>query len=211
MVVHYSIWFRIFSILIPSLCILSINALAQTDEQYIQDLTDQPKCLVISPVCEKNLPLVNPYKINAAEIINLYTSNIFHRKNTALSSFPQHTDNRNFDYGKLHKYLGYTTILLTGIAAASRSDKSFHYASAYTATSMGLATCYTGYIEHNDRFNLDGGLLSEDNLHILLGSLGTIGLVTSVAIADSGKESSHGGIGGAGGVTMLVSVFVIKW
>jgi len=44
----------------------------------------------------------------------------------------------------------------------------------YTATGAALATCLTGYSEYGDRFNLDDGLFSEDNLHIMLGVLGTL-------------------------------------
>jgi ammonia channel protein AmtB len=117
----------------------------------------------------------------------------------------------SLNYEKIHKYLGYSTILLVGMAAITSSNESLHYASAYTATGTALATCFTGYYEYRDRFDLDEGLFADDNLHIILGTLGTLGVATAIAIADSGEEKSHAGIGITGGTSMLISVIVIKW
>ncbi len=115
------------------------------------------------------------------------------------------------NFGKVHKYLGFSTILLAGVAAVTSSTKSLHYGAAYATTGAALATCFTGYYEYRDRFDLGNGLLDEDNLHILLGTLGTLGVATAVAIADSGENKSHAGIGITGGASMMVSVIVIKW
>lgn len=114
------------------------------------------------------------------------------------------------DYGKLHRYFGFATIALAGVAAVTSSNKSVHYGAAYAATSAALLTCWTGYEEYSDRFDLDEGLLSQDNLHILLGVIGTVAIVTSVATADSGDESSHAGMGVAGGSMMLISVALFQ-
>ena len=121
------------------------------------------------------------------------------------------TASMGLDFEKAHKYLGYTTILLAGIAAITSSNKSLHYGAAYTATGTALATCFTGYYEYRDRFDLEEGLFSDDNLHIILGALGTLGIATAVAIADSDGENGHAGPGIAGGTAMLISVIVIKW
>lgn len=115
------------------------------------------------------------------------------------------------DFGKVHKYLGYTTIALAGLAAITSSNEDLHYGAAYSATGAALATCVTGLYEYRDRFDLENGILDEDNLHILMGTLGTVAIATAVAVADSGEEKSHAGIGVTGGVSMLVSVIVIKW
>jgi len=121
------------------------------------------------------------------------------------------TGGAGVDFGKVHKYLGYSTILLAGVAAVTSSTKSLHYGAAYATTGTALATCFTGYYEYRDRFDLENGFLDEDNLHILLGTLGTLGVATAVAIADSGENNSHAGIGIAGGASMMVSIIVIKW
>ena len=121
------------------------------------------------------------------------------------------TGRAGVDFGKVHKYLGYSTILLAGVAAVTSSTKSLHYGAAYATTGTALATCFTGYYEYRDRFDLENGFLDEDNLHILLGTLGTLGVATAVAIADSGDNNSHAGIGITGGASMMVSIIVIKW
>ena len=153
------------------------------------------------------------YNINDNERNNLYASNLFQQKNI-VSNLPQtntNTSDAGFNYGRLHKYLGYSTLILAGAAAVSSSHRSVHYGFAYTATGTALATCLTGYSKYGDRFNLDDGFFSEDNLHIMLGVLGTLGFATAVAIADSGEETSHGGIGRTGAASMVISVIVIKW
>ncbi len=121
------------------------------------------------------------------------------------------TDYSGTDYGVLHRYLGYSTLLLAGIAAVTSSNKSAHYGAAYAATCAAVATCATGIAEYGERYDLEEGLLSSDNLHINLGIIGTVAFATAVTIADSGKESSHAGIGITGGTAMLLSVIVIKW
>ncbi len=121
------------------------------------------------------------------------------------------TGSTGVNFGKVHKYLGYSTILLAGVAAVTSSTKSLHYGAAYATTGTALATCFTGYYEYRDRFDLGNGFLDEDNLHILLGTLGTLGVATAVAIADSGENKSHAGIGITGGASMMASIIVIKW
>ncbi|MDY6988252.1 MAG: hypothetical protein SWQ30_09365 [Thermodesulfobacteriota bacterium] len=143
---------------------------------------------------------------------DLYASNRNHHNDVVSYSVQaniSHSDG-GFSFGRLHKYLGYGTVLLAGIAAVSSGSRSVHYGAAYAATGTALATCLTGYIEYSDRFNLEDGLLSGDNAHIMLGVLGTIGVATAVTIADS-SESSHKHPGGAGGVSILLSVVSIKW
>ncbi|MDY6950543.1 MAG: hypothetical protein SWE60_03455 [Thermodesulfobacteriota bacterium] len=143
---------------------------------------------------------------------DLYASNRNHQNNVLSYSVPANIGHSRdgVDFGRLHKYLGYGTVLLAGIAAVSSGSRSVHYGAAYGATGAALATCLTGYIEYSDRFSLEDGLLSKDNAHIMLGVLGTIGIATAVTIADS-SDSSHKHAGGAGGVSMLLSVVTIKW
>ncbi len=129
-------------------------------------------------------------------------------------NFPQNNSDASAewaDYESLHKYFGYATLALAGVAAVTSSNKNLHYGSAYGATGTALLTCLTGYSEYSDRFDLEEGILAADNLHILIGALGTVVIATAVATADSGNESSHAGMGVAGGSLMLVSVAVIKF
>lgn len=110
-----------------------------------------------------------------------------------------------------HKYLGYGTVLLAGITAATNSQESFHEGAAYATAAGALSTVLTGYLAHRDRFDTGQGLLTRDNLHIALGTLGAVILTTAVAIADDGEESSHSGLGVTGGVLMALGVIDIKW
>lgn len=110
-----------------------------------------------------------------------------------------------------HKYLGYGTVLMAGVTAVSHSDEDFHESAAYVTAAGALSTLLTGYLAHSSRFDTEEGLLSKDNLHIVLGTLGAVILTTAVAIADDGDESSHSGLGVAGGVLMTLGVIDIKW
>ena len=216
---HHSLSFRIIFIVIFQLFILKFSAIAEVSEFYYNNLTNTPNssaCLADQDISPFTFNYTEPddfNKNNVDERINLYASNLFNRKNVASNSVHTNTNayDTGLDFGSMHKYLGFSTLLLAGIAAVSSSNRSVHYGSAYAATGTALATCWTGYIEYSDRFDLDEGVLSEDNLHIILGVLGTIGFATAVAIADSGEGSSHSGIGGASAASMLISVIVIKW
>ena len=111
----------------------------------------------------------------------------------------------------IHKYLGYSTLLLAGVAAMSSSYESIHHGTAYAATGAALATCITGLWEHGDRFYLEGGLFTSDNIHISLSVLGALTMAAGVALSDDGKEQSHAGIASAGAAAMFLGVIVIKW
>jgi hypothetical protein len=110
-----------------------------------------------------------------------------------------------------HKYLGYGTVLLAGVTAATSSQESFHEGAAYATAAGAVSTVLTGYLAHRDRFDTGDGLLTRDNIHIALGTLGAALLTTAVAIADDGEESSHSGLGVTGGVMMALGVIDIKW
>ena len=48
-------------------------------------------------------------------------------------------------------------------------------------------------------------------MHIIAGTIGAVALTTAVAIADDGEESSHSGLGVAGGVIMTLAIIDIEW
>lgn len=115
------------------------------------------------------------------------------------------------DLATWHKYLGYGTVLMAGVTAASSSQESFHESAAYVTAAGAVSTLLTGYLAHGHRFDMSQGLFSRDNLHIVLGTLGAVALTTAVAIADDGEEGSHSGLGVTGGVLMTLGVIDIKW
>lgn len=110
-----------------------------------------------------------------------------------------------------HKYLGYGTILLSGISAVSSSDEDFHEAAAYATAVAALGTVLSGYMAHSDRFDPADGYFTKGNRHIWIGMLGAALLTTAVLIADDGEEGSHAALGISGGALMTLSVIDIKW
>ncbi len=112
---------------------------------------------------------------------------------------------------KLHKYLGYTTVVLAGLTAVFNGDNNFHYGAAYSTVAASLGTITTGYLAYGDRFTFEYGILTEDNEHIVLGTLGAIGCIVAVILADDDGGHGHDGIGAGGGVSMAISVIRIKF
>lgn len=116
-----------------------------------------------------------------------------------------------FGLRKMHRYLGYGTLILAGVTAVSGSESDLHCGAAYAATGTAVATCVTGFMKYHRRWNLSKGLFHDDNAHIMLGVIGGIGMVASVITADSDSGPGHAGVGVAGGALMAVSVILIKW
>ena len=110
-----------------------------------------------------------------------------------------------------HKYLGYGTVLMAGVTAASSSNEDFHETAAYVTVAGALSTLLTGYVAHGEQFDMSEGIFSEPNRHILLATLGAVLMTTAVVIADGGEESTHSGLGISGGVLMTLGVIDIKW
>jgi hypothetical protein len=115
------------------------------------------------------------------------------------------------DIEKWHKYFGYGTILMAGLTAISSSNESFHEATAYLTAGGAVSSVVTGYLAHSSRFDMKNGLFADDNLHIILGTLGAAILTTAVITADGGDESSHSGMGITGGALMTLGLIKIKW
>lgn len=126
--------------------------------------------------------------------------------NLQSSSFSE--NNSSLDMGFLHKYLGYGTLLLAGVAAATGSDSSTHHYSAVGSATLGVMTLATGYYEYGDMFEIDEGF-SKSNLHIALSTLGAIGFATEAIIAST--DSDHGGLGIGSAAVMGAAFIVILW
>lgn len=112
---------------------------------------------------------------------------------------------------EMHKYLGYTTVLLAAVTAVSSGSKSLHWGAAYGTAGAGVLTLTTGALAHGQRFNLEHGLFTRDNTHILLGTIGVIGCIAAVALADSEGGGGHAGAGVFGGTAMALSIITIRW
>lgn len=112
---------------------------------------------------------------------------------------------------KLHKYYGYTTLVLGVVSAISSSNEKLHRVAAYGAGATAIATCYTGFSAYGNVISLRENIFSKDNSHALIGLLGTAGFITAIALAESGEIGSHAGIGVAGGGAWFLSTVIIKW
>ena len=113
--------------------------------------------------------------------------------------------------GKAHKVLGYSTLVAMAVTAFSSSSHGLHCDAAYATAGLGVATCLTGFIEYGSYLSLKTGLLQKPNLHVLLGTAGTLLCTAAVIQADTGHRSGHSGLGIAGGVAMAVSFVNIKF
>lgn len=113
--------------------------------------------------------------------------------------------------GKLHKYLGYTTVVLAAVTAVSSGTENAHWAAAYGTVGATALTLVTGNIAYGHRFNLQDGLFSQDNTHIILGTIGAIGCIAAVFMADSEGGGGHAGTGVFGGTAMALSIVTIRW
>ena len=191
-----------------SLSVVAVLIFVLTGPALALDYQTTEKNLISNRlICKVTTDNSNPLSIDFSRFKPVSQTNTF----ASLTESGETDYSSGADYGVLHRYLGYSTLLLAGVAAVTSSNKSVHYGAAYAATGAAVATCATGFVEYGERYDLEEGLLSSDNLHINLGIIGTVAFATAVAIADSGKESSHAGIGITGGTAMLLSVVVIKW
>ena len=109
---------------------------------------------------------------------------------------------------KAHQYMGLGALALVALAAVSpKEENSAHeyFATAATVLAAGAAT--TGFIYHWEDFHFEDGFTDPDNLHMMLGLLGTIAMVAAVSEA---PEAGHSGPGILGGVAMGAAV-KITW
>lgn len=167
-------------------------------------------------VCFANSFLFSDH-VSTAQPLKYLALNEDHRMNYLLAGKtetypkPAASTGDGLDAEKLHKYLGWATVALAGLTAVSGSHKDTHYAAAYSTVAASVGTLATGYMAHGDRFTFEDGVFTEDNNHIILGTLGALGCIAAVALADSSGGNSHDNIGIVGGAAMAFSVITIKW
>lgn len=150
-----------------------------------------------------------PAQFNAYEMRN--DRNLWMEPLSSTLSFSAETSSTvgfGLDAGALHKYLGWGTLLLAGVAAVTGSDSGLHHNSAIAASVTGLMTAATGYYEYSDYFDMDEGW-STYNLHIVLGTIGAVGFATEAVIAST--DSGHGGIGIGSAVAMGLALAIVLW
>ena len=125
----------------------------------------------------------------------------------------------SFSLETTHKYLGFTTIGFAGATALTSDDPDMHEPLAYATAAFALSTLMTGYFAHGDRFDTSDGFFTQENSHMILGTIGAIMLTTGVLLAadsydgddDGSVEEGHAGLAGAGGLLMAIAIIDIKW
>ncbi|MAR89592.1 MAG: hypothetical protein SV765_14735 [Pseudomonadota bacterium] len=109
---------------------------------------------------------------------------------------------------KAHQYLGLGALALVALAAVSpKEEDSAHEYFAVSATALAAGAATTGFIYHWDDFHFEDGFTDPDNLHMMLGLLGTLAMVAAVSEA---PEAGHAGPGILGGVAMGTAI-KITW
>jgi len=123
-----------------------------------------------------------------------------------------------FTGSKAHQYFGLGALALVALTAVvpkpdteegtDKYDKgSTHEILAKSATALAAAAATTGLIYHWEDFDFSDGFTDPDNLHMMLGALGTLAMVAAISEA---PESGHAGMGILGGVAMGIAV-KIEW
>lgn len=120
----------------------------------------------------------------------------------------EHFEEPLFNGNKFHKYFGIGALAMVGVAIlAPKEEDGLHEYAAKGAALLGGAAATSGLIYHWDDFHFEDGLADPDNLHFLLGTLGTIGMFYAAA---KGPEAPHAGVGALAGISMGVAV-KITW
>jgi len=130
-----------------------------------------------------------------------------------------------FTANKAHEYMGLGSLILAGLTVVTAPDgegsangqapsgKDLHQALAYGATALGVGAVTTGFIYHLDDIHWDNGITDPDNLHMLLGLLGTAGYLAAVADRPKSPDyssGSHATYGIIGAVSMIGAI-KLEW
>ncbi len=111
---------------------------------------------------------------------------------------------RPLTLNKTHKYLGYASMvsaILTGLSPKTAGGPHELFGTA--AAAFGAAAVVSGFAFHYEDLSLKGGFSDPDNLHMLLGILGTAGYAVAV---NSGEDGGHGGPGTLGALSMAMAI-----
>lgn len=109
---------------------------------------------------------------------------------------------------KWHQYLGLGALALVAVAAvAPKEEGGLHENAAQAAAALAADAAALGFVYHWEDFDFSDGFSDPDNLHVLLGGLGTLAMLAAVSQA---PESGHSGTGMFGAVAMLTAV-KITW
>ncbi len=103
-----------------------------------------------------------------------------------------------------HKYLGIGSLVLaTATVFVEKDYGGLHESLAEGAAALGVAAVATGLTFHYEDLKFSNGLRDPDNLHALLGILGTLGYLIAV---DEGGDGTHATAGILGAASMFYAI-----
>jgi len=119
---------------------------------------------------------------------------------------------------RVHKYLGFGSLLFAGAAGLSRPESegnvrassskvNLHRALGITAAALGGAAIANGFYVHGDDFNLKNGWTDPDNLHVLLTIAGTLAYTAALATNGKGMHAAAG----IGGFALMETGVLFEW
>ena len=97
---------------------------------------------------------------------------------------------------------------LAGITAVSCSSGDIHKIAGYTTAGLSLITTSIGFYEYGEYIYLGEGFTGF-NMHMILESLATVGLLATVALQSD--KNTHAVVGGVSTAMMILPIFVVHW
>jgi hypothetical protein len=113
----------------------------------------------------------------------------------------------DFDW---HKILGWSTVGMAAVTLGSGAVISHngHCQLAGITTGLAAATCITGYYKYGSLISFKDGDW-KFNTHAIIGTLATIGFITTIALAGEDGSKAHIAVGATSGVAFAMTLGVI--
>jgi hypothetical protein len=119
---------------------------------------------------------------------------------------PEYKD-RWFTANKTHMYLGLGSLAAATVAALlPKEENGAHHEFGQAAAVLGGAAVATGLVFHYNDLSFENAFSNPDNLHAMLGLLGTLGY----AIAVNEAPDPHAGYG-IGGIVLMAAAIKVTW
>jgi hypothetical protein len=118
-------------------------------------------------------------------------------------------DSRIYDID-WHKILGWSTVGMAAVTLGSGAVISHngHCQLAGVTTGLAAATCITGYYKYGSLISFTDGDW-KFNTHAIIGTLATIGFITTIALAGEDGREAHVAVGATSGVVFALTIGVI--
>jgi len=118
-------------------------------------------------------------------------------------------ESRTFDID-WHKILGWSTVGMAAVTLGSGAVISHngHCQLAGVTTGLAAATCITGYYKYGSLISFTNGDW-KFNTHAIIGTLATIGFMTTIALAGENGNEAHVAVGATSGVIFALTLGVI--